>query len=719
VPSILKSYTYDIFISYRQKDNKYNGWVTEFVNHLEGELASTFKEEVSIYFDENPYDGLLETHDVDESLKEKLKCLVFIPIISRTYCDPRSFAWEHELKAFAEQASEDQFGLKVRLPNGNVASRILPVLIHDLDNEDNSQCESVFGGVLRGIDFIYKETGVNRPLRADEEHPHDNLNKTYYRDQMNKVANAIREIITALKKQSMHREEIPDTYSENKVNTLQKQKTRFVVISIVFLAFIIPGILFVPKLFKSSEQLEKSIAVLPFDNLNSDEKQEWFSDGITDVIITQLSKVSDLRVIGRISTLKYKEEKKSISEIGKELGVNYIIEGTVQCQENKMRINVQLVRVVNEGHIWSDFYDREWNDIFDVQTDIAERIADALMTVLTPEEIDQINTSETTNSEAYNLYLQGRLYWYTRTEGGLQKSVDYFRKAITVDTNYALAYAGLADAFFIQAFWRWIPWESGTDSSKMLVLHALDIDKNLAEAHAVLGALYNYKEWKWEEAKKELQLAVDLKPGFVIGHHYYSELLDILRQNNKAREQINIALQLEPFLPVLHALSSGYYYNEGKLKESLDECRVLEELDPEYHRRSPYLRKFYIFYRQKDDLEALEALQKVLYMDTLKVMISNIIQDTYNESGMNGVLKWLIENELKKPVPDPISIARCFINIGNKAEALSWLEKAFDNRSPYLPEAVNNNPDYDILRSEPRFQALIEKMGLQNYQVPK
>jgi len=153
--SIIQGYEYDIFISYRQKDNKYDGWVTEFVDNLKRELEATFKEDISVYFDINPHDGLLETHDVDASLKAKLKCLIFIPIISRTYCDPKSFAWEHEFIAFVEEASKDQFGIKVKLPNGNIANRVLPVHIHDLDAADINLCESVLGGVLRGVEFIY------------------------------------------------------------------------------------------------------------------------------------------------------------------------------------------------------------------------------------------------------------------------------------------------------------------------------------------------------------------------------------------------------------------------------------------------------------------------------------------------------------------------------------------------------------------------------------
>jgi len=209
--SLIPGYEYDIFISYRQKDNKGDRWVSEFVDALKTELESTFKEEISVYFDINPHDGLLETHDVDASLKDKLKCLIFIPIVSRTYCDSKSFAWQHELIAFNKMAKEDQFGRDIRLAGGNVASRILPVKIHDLDSEDKTLLENELGGVLRSIEFIYKASGVNRPLKPNDERV-ENLNHTYYRDQVNKIANAIKEIICGLKnpsssiaKQSHHR----------------------------------------------------------------------------------------------------------------------------------------------------------------------------------------------------------------------------------------------------------------------------------------------------------------------------------------------------------------------------------------------------------------------------------------------------------------------------------------------------------------------------------
>jgi hypothetical protein len=262
--SLIPGYEYDIFISYRQKDNKHDGWVTEFVDNLKGELEATFKEDVSVYFDINPHDGLLESHEVGDSLREKLKCLIFIPIISRTYCDPKSFAWEHEFQAFVEQASNDRYGLKVRLPGGNVASRVLPVRIYDLNKEDIKLCESVLGGVLRGIEFIYKSAGVNRPLRANEDHAQDNLNKIYYRDQINKMSHSIQEIIQGLrtepvidqKEETRHRElqtEVKKEYRQairQKLLISSRQKVLFSIIIITILLIAI--ILAYPKIFKRS-----------------------------------------------------------------------------------------------------------------------------------------------------------------------------------------------------------------------------------------------------------------------------------------------------------------------------------------------------------------------------------------------------------------------------------------------------------------------------------
>ena len=200
MPSIIQNFEYDIFISYRHNDNQYDGWVTEFVEKLRKELVATVKDKLTVFFDENPTDGLLESHHVDHTISSKIKALIFIPIVSQTYCDTKSFAWNHEFLLFSKSASEEGFGREIVLPNGNVASRILPVRIHEIEKEDVALLENVLQGALRSIDFIYHAQGVNRPLRPKDDDRQDNANNTIYRNQINKVANAIKEIVVGVQK---------------------------------------------------------------------------------------------------------------------------------------------------------------------------------------------------------------------------------------------------------------------------------------------------------------------------------------------------------------------------------------------------------------------------------------------------------------------------------------------------------------------------------------
>ena len=262
--SIVLGYEYDIFISYRHNDNQ-SGWVTEFVKALQEELAAAIKEPVSVYFDINPHDGLKETHDVDESLKEKLKCLVFIPIISQTYCDQKSFAWKYEFLTFREQVEKDSFGLKVKLQNGNVASRILPVRIHELDSADLLQIETALGSVLRPVDFIYSSRNVVRPLLPNEIDPKSNQEHIYYRDQMNKVVRAIKELITSMKsplEETKHRSHFKEI-----VAPARRKKLAFTTLFIL-LGLVALGIYFFSAFSHGKVEPDKSIAVLPFDDLS-------------------------------------------------------------------------------------------------------------------------------------------------------------------------------------------------------------------------------------------------------------------------------------------------------------------------------------------------------------------------------------------------------------------------------------------------------------------
>jgi len=513
--SIIPGYNYDIFISYRQKDNKGDRWVSEFVEALKTELESTFKEEISVYFDINPHNGLLETHDVGESLKDKLKCLVFIPIISRTYCDPKSFAWEHEFKAFVELATQDQFGMKVKLPNGNVASRVLPVHIHDLDTADIKLCESVLGGVLRGVEFIYKEPGVDRPLTT-KDNEEKNLNKTNYRNQTNKVALAIREITTSITQSGTQNEEAEkDVFKP--VSVQQKNhKTRILTLSIIALILTILGFLFIPKLFKASEQVEKSIAVLPFRNLSNDSTQLYFCDGFTEEILNNLQKIQSFTVRSRTSTDQYRDTKKSITTIGNELNVNYLIEGSVGHEGNNIKIWVQLIDAKADKHLWSSDYTREMTieQIFSLQSEIAKSIAAEMKAVLTPDEIENIEKRPTENLEAYNLYLQGNFYyWKSYDSQDYEQAIHLYEKVIELDPGFALAYTRLAMSYLQQYWFYHNRNEEVLQRCREAIDRAFDIDPQLPDAHLALGVYYYKGHLDYLKALEHLDMVIKEQPG--------------------------------------------------------------------------------------------------------------------------------------------------------------------------------------------------------------
>jgi TolB-like protein/Tfp pilus assembly protein PilF len=731
--SLIPGFEYDVFISYRQKDNKHDGWVSKFVDNLKGELEAIIKEDVSVYFDENPHDRLQETYNVDKSLEGKLKCLIFIPILSKTYCDTSSYAWQYEFLAFLRITENDRFGRDVRLRGGNVASRILPIKIHDLEQEDIKLFEKETGSVLRAMDFVFKTaTGVNRPLKANEDHPQDNFNKTFYSDQINKVANAIDEIIHSLKERQpgpsdrkLSSEQVAYGREENKAKDVSanvmrtKKSKRFLIISFSVLISVV-GLLAMYKFIAGGKQVQKlssedkSIAVLPFRYLGDDTAQIYFCDGFMEELLNNLQKIRNFTVRSRTSSDQYRNTKKSITSIGTELNVNYLIEGSVGREGNNLKIWVQLIDSKADKHLWSNEYLREMTveQIFSLQSEIARAIATELKTVLTPDEIKKIEKRPTENLGAYNLYLQGRFFWSQRTKEGLKKSAEYFEKALAIDPVYALVYAGLADAYFIQAFWGWIPSAEGIDKARENASKALEIDKDLAEAHTVMGALLEYSDWKFEGARKELVRAIELNPNYAVGHQYYAELLHNLDQFKEARLQLNIALELDPFYSILYHISAYYYYDEGKLKESLDEFHKLVELFPQL--RVGNFLPVYIYMKQGEDLKAVETLQQIMSLDTLTSKNANTVKEIYSESGKNGLLNILIELEFKKPIPCMFNIAKFYAMLSKKEEALKYLEKSRENKEMNFI-FLNSDPDFDNMRSDPRFKKMIKDLGLSEY----
>jgi TolB-like protein/Flp pilus assembly protein TadD len=683
--SIIEGYNYDIFISYRQNDNKYDGWVTEFVDNLNKELEANIKDKISVYFDINPIDGLLETHSVDRSLEEKLKCLIFVPIISRTYCDPKSFAWQHEFCAFNKLAKEDRFGRDIRLASGNVASRILPIKIHDLDPEDKALLENELGGVMRCIEFIYKSAGVNRPLRANEDHPQDNLNKTYYRDQINKVANAVKEIIYRLKNFGKSISLIP-TIESNIIET-------------------------------TSNRSFNSIAVLPFQDMSPQRDQEYFCDGITEEIINTLTHVGNLKVIARTSCFVFKGKYEDIREIGRKLDVETLLEGSVRKAGNKLRITAQLIQVADGSHLWSERYDRDLEDIFAVQDEISLAIVDNLKIKLLGDEKTAIMKHHTDNLEAYNLYLKGRYYWNKRTKDDLRKSINYFEESINIDIAFALAYAGLADSYIVLGEWWYYPPNEVFPKAKKAAMKAVELDYELAEAHNAMGAIKRDYEWDWFAAEKEYLKAIELNPNYPTAYQWYSEYLSIMGRHDEAIENIIHAQELNPLSPILYTLG-GYliYHNAKQYDQAISQCQKALEIDSNYIFAYNALARNYIAKKMYE--EAITAVKKTAFLSDGGSLSNTLLAQAYALSGKRNeaevVLNMLVENSNKIYTSETM-IAIIYIALNMKDKALEWLEKAYLNRNFGLIY-LNESPTFDNLRTEPKFQTLIKKMGLSEYQ---
>ncbi len=711
MPSIVPDYEYDIFISYRQKDNKGERWVSEFVDALKTELESTFKEEISVYFDINPHDGLLETHDVDASLKDKLKCLVFIPIISRTYCDPKSFAWEHEFKAFVEEASQDQFGLKVKLPNGNVTNRVLPVRIHDLDKDDMKLCESVLNGILRGVDFVYKELGVDRPLTPDDDEK-KNLNNTKYRNQVNKVALAIKEIITAIKHYGQKPEgvlkEVVNAKSENPKNL----KSKIIIASAIALALIILGYFLIPVFSKPKEQPEKSIAVLPFINDSPIDSNKYFINGVMEDILSDLQTIKELRPISRTSAEKYRTTTKSIPEIAKELSVNYIVEGSGQKSGKTIRLNVKLFRAYKEGPLWGNSYEQEMHDardIFRIQSQIAEAIATELKAVITPNEKQLIEKTPTTNLAAYEAYLQGIFYWRKFTQLDEEVALQYFEQAIEKDPKYALAYAGICNVWQLRSNASFASPSEAIPKEMAALTKALELDSTRAEVYHSLAFFKTYIRWDLKGGESSIKKAITLNPNYVDAYLLYEEILMITGRMKEAMEQVEIALKLDP-LNILCKTEYGLTsYFSRRYDDAINAFKEVLKTDPANELALENLPgAFHQIGRQKEEMEAWKSYYSIIFKNFANVFDLGYAKAGY-VSAMNLEADTLVAQS-KTNYINPWEIALIYSCAGNKERAMDMLEHAYEVHDPNVVFMLY--PVFDILRNEPRFQELARKLAV-------
>jgi tetratricopeptide (TPR) repeat protein len=504
--SLIPGYEYDIFISYRQKDNKGDRWVSEFVEALKTELESTFKDEVTVYFDVNPHDGLLDTYDVDATLKQKLKSLVFIPVVSRTYCDPNSFAWENEFKPFVENAQSDQFGLKIKLPSGNVTSRVLPVRIHDLDLADIKLCESVLGSALRGVDFVYRSSGVNRPLRINEDHPNNNFNKTDYRDQINKLANAICEIILSLKNNNPDESKKDSEPSGRNLRPgskttpfgkiLHGRKAIRTLLMVMLFIVCISGAYYVFRSYVLGKG-EKTIAIIPLTNPPNDKELAKYAIGSMDAIITKLQEIKSLTVRGRLSSLQYLDTKKSVGTLRKELKANYIVEISISKAAKNLVMWIGLTKTKTNKELWASQYEMDEEQLMPLFTKVVQTIAGNLDIKFSGEEIMNIEKDMTKNPEAYLNYLSASARLYSAMGNKFLDSASFksaillYDKAIKADPDFASAYARRA----IALSWGIHTGElnpSNIEKCWKDITTAAGISKDLVDVQIALGFYYYY-----------------------------------------------------------------------------------------------------------------------------------------------------------------------------------------------------------------------------------
>lgn len=500
-----------------------------------------------------------------------------------------------------------------------------------------------------------------------------------------------------------------DTISNKPQPASKGWKIATLVSVLIIIAFVVFYILGNNKRSSDISKLEKSIAVLPFNNLSEEKGNEHFVDGIVEDLLNRISVIEELKVISRTSSDMFRERgMKSILEIADELDVSFIVEGSVQRYGDKARITVQLIDAINDDHIWAKNYDREIVDVFKTQSEIAMQIATELRMILTSKQKTHIQENRTINVKAFELYQMGRFYWNKRTGDGYNTSIEYFNKAIEEDPDYGLAYAGLADTYNLMALQGWIDEQEGRDKSVELAIKALTLNEDLAEAYTVLGSIYDYVDWDWENAEQAFKRALEINPNYATAHHYYSEHLSILGQHEKARMQIDKALELDPLSFVIRHVSAKLYYNRGRFEEALAEIQKCNELQ-ENHPWLPY-REFNIYWQMGEKEKAYQALLKIFEGDSIYNL--ETAQNIYKVSGPKAVLDWKINIDIKEAEKGYrlSRLASTYGLIGEDEKALEWLEKAFmlNKLSPEMSFYIH----FKNLHNNPRYLAILKKMGL-------
>lgn len=462
----------------------------------------------------------------------------------------------------------------------------------------------------------------------------------------------------------------------------------------------------------SADRIE-SLAVLPLDNLSRDSEQEYFADGMTDQLITDLAQISSIRVISRTSAMQYKNSRKPLNQIARELNVAAVVEGTVLHSGNRVRITAQLIQVRNEKHLWARSYEGDLRDILTLQDHVARDIAAEIKAKLTAGVQGRLSVAHAVDPEVYEDYLKGRYFWNKRTPEGVSRGIDYFQKAITKDPHYALAYAGLADSYLVLAGYRVASPNEVLPLAKSAAQKALEIDDSLAEAHTPLAVLRIEYDLDLPGAEKEFQRAIELNPNYATAHQWYGEeVLGAMGRFSEALAEMKRAEELDPLSLAIKTMHGYVLYLARDNDQAAAQLRNTLELDKNFAVAHMFLGR--VLVQKRMFTEAISEFHIAEHLSHEEPFYRAWLAYGYAVSGQPDKARDLL-NELKrlpknKYVP-PLDMAVIYAVLGERGQALGWLQRAQEERAAYFP-AINVDPVFDGLRSDAGFQNLVHRIGL-------
>lgn len=457
------------------------------------------------------------------------------------------------------------------------------------------------------------------------------------------------------------------------------------------------------------------LAVLPFQNLTGDAGQEYFSDSMTEEMTTQLGNLNpqQLGVIARTSVMHYKGSQQQIEQIGRELGVQYVLEGSVRRDSGKVRITAQLIRVSDQTHIWAQEYDRELGDLLLLQEDIAHNISNEIPVALAEHKADQFSPPaqlSLQSYEAYDLYLKGQYFYNKRTLEGFERAIDYFQQAIAKDPNHARSYAGLADTYALLRAYSGRPQPELMSKARTAALKALALDESLPEAHTVLALIVQNYDWDWQTAEKEFRRAIELNPNYATGHHWYAEHLMWRGRFEAALQESERARQLDPLSLIIAADNGAILFFSRQYDQAIAKWRSVLEMDPDFSRAHLIIAAYIEKGMLAEALVDVQAHRPLRDSPWYWADLASIHTLSGHKIQAQNELAHLLELNRRNPI-DPLALAAVYTRLGNTDQALAWLEKAYVQHSDELI-TIKVNPVFDRFRNEDAFREVERKVGL-------